>query len=106
MRTTVTLDRAPVASNSSASDAAGSTVTATAAAGVLSHATDADGDSLTVHVDIRITVHVGPVPVYHHTQRCTEHWKGDRFMALAKQQSLTGLELWTFQVNGPARRLP
>ena len=45
---TVTLDRAPVASNSTASDASGSTVTATAAAGVLSHATDADGDSLTV----------------------------------------------------------
>ena len=42
---TVTLDRAPVASNSTASDAAGSTVTATAASGVLSHATDADGDS-------------------------------------------------------------
>ena len=43
---------------------------------------DVDGDSLTVHTDVRITVHVGPVPVYHHTQRCTEHWKGDRFVAL------------------------
>lgn len=28
---------------------------------------------------------------------------GDRFMALAKQQP-DGLALWTFQVNGPARR--
>src|SRR5205823_3158192 len=45
---TVTLDRAPVASNSTASDMAGSTVTATAAAGVLSHSSDADGDRLTV----------------------------------------------------------
>jgi hypothetical protein len=27
-------------------------------------------------------VHIGPVPVYHHTQRCTERWKGDRFMSL------------------------
>jgi hypothetical protein len=41
-----------------------------------------DGDNLTVHVEVRITVRVGPVPVYHHTQRCTEHWKGDRFAAL------------------------
>ncbi|MGO8912843.1 MAG: NF038122 family metalloprotease, partial [Bradyrhizobium sp.] len=45
---TVTLDRAPVVSNSTASDAAGSTVTATAAAGVLSHASDPDGDGLTI----------------------------------------------------------
>lgn len=29
---------------------------------------------------------------------------GDRFMALAKQQRPDGLSLWTFQVNGPARR--
>lgn len=43
---------------------------------------DMDGDTLTVQTDVRITVHVGPVPVYHHTQRCTEHWKGDRFLAL------------------------
>lgn len=29
---------------------------------------------------------------------------GDRFMDLAKQQQPDGLSLWTFQVNGPARR--
>ncbi|MFI7008894.1 GNAT family N-acetyltransferase [Streptomyces sp. NPDC050145] len=29
---------------------------------------------------------------------------GNRLMALAKQQSPDGLSLWTFQVNGPARR--
>ncbi|MBY8889438.1 GNAT family N-acetyltransferase [Streptomyces sp. PTM05] len=29
---------------------------------------------------------------------------GDRFIALAKQQHPDGLSLWTFQVNGPARR--
>ncbi|MFE7750940.1 GNAT family N-acetyltransferase [Streptomyces sp. NPDC057428] len=29
---------------------------------------------------------------------------GDRFMDLAKQQRPDGLGLWTFQVNGPARR--
>ncbi|WP_327242080.1 GNAT family N-acetyltransferase [Streptomyces sp. NBC_01320] len=29
---------------------------------------------------------------------------GDRFMTLAKQQRPGGLGLWTFQVNGPARR--
>ncbi|WP_031102505.1 GNAT family N-acetyltransferase [Streptomyces sp. NRRL S-146] len=29
---------------------------------------------------------------------------GDRFMSLAKQQQPGGLSLWTFQVNGPARR--
>ena len=45
---TVTLDRAPVANNSTASDVVGATVTATAASGVLSHASDADGDSLAV----------------------------------------------------------
>ena len=43
---------------------------------------DQDGDSLTVRTDVRISVHIGPVPVYHHTQRCIEHWKGDRFMGL------------------------
>ncbi|MFF5971090.1 GNAT family N-acetyltransferase [Streptomyces sp. NPDC012769] len=29
---------------------------------------------------------------------------GDRFMSLAKRQRPQGLELWTFQVNKPARR--
>ncbi|MFJ2029030.1 GNAT family N-acetyltransferase [Streptosporangium sp. NPDC087985] len=29
---------------------------------------------------------------------------GDRFVALAKELRPGGLELWTFQVNGPARR--
>ncbi|MCC5578670.1 GNAT family N-acetyltransferase [Microtetraspora sp. AC03309] len=29
---------------------------------------------------------------------------GDRFVALAKERGPDGLELWTFQVNGPARR--
>ncbi|MEW1720962.1 GNAT family N-acetyltransferase [Streptomyces sp. NPDC093109] len=29
---------------------------------------------------------------------------GDRFIELAKQRRPTGLELWTFQVNGPAQR--
>lgn len=29
---------------------------------------------------------------------------GDRFVALAKQQRPDGLSLWTFQVNGAARR--
>ncbi|MET7406535.1 GNAT family N-acetyltransferase [Streptomyces parvulus] len=29
---------------------------------------------------------------------------GDRFVALAKERSPDGLSLWTFQVNGPARR--
>ncbi|MFF4773412.1 GNAT family N-acetyltransferase [Microtetraspora fusca] len=29
---------------------------------------------------------------------------GDRFVALAKERCPDGLELWTFQVNGPARR--
>lgn len=29
---------------------------------------------------------------------------GDRFVALAKERRPDGLELWTFQVNGPARR--
>ena len=43
---------------------------------------DQDGDSLTVQTEVRITVHIGPVPVYHHTQRCIEHWKGDRFVSL------------------------
>ncbi|GHE68041.1 histone acetyltransferase [Streptomyces longispororuber] len=29
---------------------------------------------------------------------------GDRFVALAKERSPSGLSLWTFQVNAPARR--
>ena len=29
---------------------------------------------------------------------------GDRFVALARQRQPGGLQLWTFQVNGPARR--
>jgi len=41
-----------------------------------------DADGLTVTTDVRITVHIGPVPVYHHTQHCVEHWKGDRFVGL------------------------
>ena len=48
---------------------------------------DVDGDNLTVTTDVRITVRVGPVPVYHHTQRCTEHWKGDRFTSMESTTS-------------------
>jgi GNAT superfamily N-acetyltransferase len=32
------------------------------------------------------------------------HGIGDRLVELAKQRRATGLELWTFQVNAPARR--
>jgi hypothetical protein len=46
-----------------------------------------DGDSLTVTTDVRITVHIGPVPVYHHVQHCIEHWKGDRFVGLESTTS-------------------
>ena len=46
-----------------------------------------DGDSLTVQTEVHITVHIGPVPVYHHTQRCIEHWKGDRFVGLESTTS-------------------
>lgn len=41
----------------------------------------------------------GPRPV-----RRWACWLGDRFVALAKQRRPDGLQLWTFQVNGPARR--
>ena len=41
-----------------------------------------DGDALTVQVEVRITVHIGPVPVYHYVQHCTERWKGGLFMGL------------------------
>jgi hypothetical protein len=41
-----------------------------------------DGDSLIVQVEVRITVRIGPVPVYHYVQRSTERWKGDHFVAL------------------------
>jgi hypothetical protein len=46
-----------------------------------------DGDALTVTTDVHITVHIGPVPVYHHTQHCIEHWKGDRFVGLESTTS-------------------
>jgi hypothetical protein len=48
---------------------------------------DQDGDNLTVQTDVRITVHIGPVPVYRHTQHCVERWKADRFVALESTTS-------------------
>ena len=45
---TIDVDRAPVAANNTATDAVGSTLTTTAASGVLSNASDLDSDSLTV----------------------------------------------------------
>lgn len=48
---------------------------------------DQDGDNLTVTTDVRITVRIGPVPVYHHSQHCVEHWKGDRFVGLESTTS-------------------
>ena len=44
----ITIDRAPVANNAVATDVVGSTITATAATGVLSNDSDLDGDKLTV----------------------------------------------------------
>ena len=44
----ITIDRLPAAANSAATDAVGSTVSTTAANGVLSNASDLDGDKLTV----------------------------------------------------------
>jgi serralysin len=45
---TIDVDRAPVAANNTGTDAAGATLTTTAATGVLANASDLDGDSLTV----------------------------------------------------------
>ena len=45
---TITLDRAPVAANNSATDIAGSVISVTAAQGVLSNASDADKDGISV----------------------------------------------------------
>ncbi len=45
---TIDVDRAPAAANSTATDAAGSTISTTAANGVLTSASDLDGDNLTV----------------------------------------------------------
>ena len=45
---TIDVDRAPVAANNAATDAVGTTLSTTAASGVLSNASDLDGDSLTV----------------------------------------------------------
>ena len=44
----ITVDRVPVAANDAATDAVGSTITTTAATGVLSNDSDLDGDKLTV----------------------------------------------------------
>ncbi len=41
-----------------------------------------DGDDLVVHIDVRIVVKIGPVPVYHHTQHAIERWRADRFFSL------------------------
>ena len=46
-----------------------------------------DGETLTVTTEVRITVHIGPVPVYHHTQHIVEHWRGDRFQAMESTTS-------------------
>jgi VCBS repeat-containing protein len=45
---TIDVDRAPVAANNSATDAVGTTLSTTPASGLLSDASDLDGDSLTV----------------------------------------------------------
>ena len=45
---TIDTDRAPVAANNTATDAVGTTLSTSAASGVLSNASDLDGDSLTV----------------------------------------------------------
>ena len=45
---TIDVDRAPLAVNNTATDAVGTTLSTTAASGVLSNASDLDGDSLTV----------------------------------------------------------
>lgn len=41
-----------------------------------------DGDLLTVTGNVRILVRVGPVPVYRYSHRCTERWRGDRFVSM------------------------
>src|SRR3984885_9440869 len=45
---TINVDRAPVASNNTATDAVGTALSTTAASGVLSNTSDLDGDSLTI----------------------------------------------------------
>ena len=45
---TIDIDRTPIAANNAATDAVGTTLSTTAASGVLSNASDLDGDSLTV----------------------------------------------------------
>jgi hypothetical protein len=43
---------------------------------------DQDGDSLTVRIDVRIVVKVGPVPVMRYTHSSREHWLGSQFQGL------------------------
>ena len=43
---------------------------------------DQDGDTLTVHIDIRIIVRVGPVPVMRYTHVSKETWQGGQFQGL------------------------
>jgi hypothetical protein len=37
---------------------------------------DVDGESLVVRTEVRISVKVGPVPVYKYSQTCVERWSG------------------------------
>ena len=58
---TIDIDRGPVATNNTATDAVGTTLSTTAASGVLENASDLDGDSLTVTA-VSDTAHgAGPV---------------------------------------------
>ena len=50
-----------------------------------------DGDNLSVHTEVRITIKVGPVPVYHYVHRCTERWTGARFTNLESSTSANGV---------------
>ena len=43
---------------------------------------DVDGDNLTVRTEVRITVKVGPVPVYKYSQTCTEKWSGRQLQSV------------------------
>ena len=46
-----------------------------------------DGDNLTVTTEVRITVHIGPVPVYHHAQGTA--WSTGRATASWSMESTT-----------------
>jgi hypothetical protein len=53
-----------------------------------------NGDDLTVNIDVKMAVYLGPIRMFHYTHHDVETWKGGKFVSLDAKTDYNGDAAW------------